>query len=385
MHDLAAGLGKLSEEGLLRTRRIRDFVVGAHDLIDGQPLLAFSSNDYLGLAADSRLIETLVEGARRFGVGAGASHLVGGHHRAHHDLEERLADFVGMERALYFSSGYAANVAVLSSLSDPETEIFADRLNHASLNDGMLLSRARFHRYPHADVDALQKLLSRSGKRRKIVVTDAVFSMDGDVAPLVAISSLCAREGAWLVVDDAHGFGVRGPQGRGSLAQASISGAQVIYVGTLGKAAGVAGAFVAANADLVELLVQLARTYIYTTALPPALAYTLMTSLDIIEHEEWRRERLHQLIDLMRERLALAPMRLLASSTPIQPVLIGESAAAVSVSTALERRGIYVPAIRPPTVAAGSARLRISLSAAHRAEDVELLCAALHDIGGGVR
>lgn len=385
MHDLAAGLGRLSDNGLLRTRRIRDFVAGTHDLIDGRPLLAFNSNDYLGLAADPRLIEALVAGARRFGVGAGASHLAGGHHRAHHDLEERLAAFVGMERALYFSSGYAANLAVLSSLSDGETELFADRLNHASLNDGLRMSRARFHRYPHADVDALEALLVRSVKRRKIVVTDAVFSMDGDVAPLAAIASLCAREGAWLVVDDAHGFGVCGPQGRGSLAQAEISGDRVIYVGTLGKAAGVAGAFVAAHADLVESLVQLARTYIYTTALPPALAHTLLASIDIIEHEQWRREHLHQLIDLLRVRLAHAPMQLLASTTPIQPVLVGESAAAVSVSTLLEQHGFYVPAIRPPTVAPGSARLRISLSAAHRPQDVEHLCAALLEIGGGAR
>lgn len=383
MHELATRIGELAENGLLRTRRIRESVQGVRVLIDGQPLLAFCSNDYLGLAADPRLIEALVDGARRFGVGSGASHLAGGHHRAHHELEERLATFVGMRRALYFSSGYAANLGVLSALADSTTDLFADRLNHASLNDGMLLSKARFHRYPHVDVDALAQMLRRSAKRRKIVVTDAVFSMDGDVAPLDVISELCAREGAWLLVDDAHGFGVRGPQGRGSLAHNNISGPHVIYMGTLSKAAGVSGAFVAGDADVVETLVQRARTYIYTTALPPALAHTLITSLDLIEHEEWRRERLHQLIALLHMRLAATSIRLLPSATPIQPVLIGESATAVSTSAALERRGLYVPAIRPPTVARGSARLRISLSAAHVPEDVDKLAAVMLDVIGG--
>lgn len=385
MHDLASRLCELSARGLLRKRRVLESPQGASVRIDGENLLAFSSNDYLGLAADPRLIESLVEGARRFGVGAGASHLVGGHHRAHDDLEERLAAFVGMPRALYFSSGYAANLAVLSVLADSETEIFADRLNHASLNDGMLLSRARFHRYAHLDVDSLDRMLGHSRKARKLVVTDAVFSMDGDVAPLDEISRICEREGALLVVDDAHGFGVRGDHGRGSAALMKASGPHVIYIGTLGKAAGVAGAFVAGAHDVVETLVQRARSYIYTTALPPALAHALMTSLDIIENEEWRRERLSRLIMLLQTRLRATPVALRASTTPIQPVIIGESAAAVSASAALGRRGILVPAIRPPTVARGSARLRVSLSAQHTEQDVELLAATLKDaIGGGL-
>lgn len=382
MHGLSARLCELSENGLLRKRRVLESPQGVQIQVDGRRLLAFSSNDYLGLAADSRLIDAFIEGARRFGVGAGASHLVGGHHRAHDELEQRLAAFVGMRRALYFSSGYAANLGVISAMADSNTEVFADRLNHASLNDGMLLSHCRFHRYPHLDINTLESMLRRSRKRRKIVVTDAVFSMDGDLAPLDVISQICLREGAWLVVDDAHGFGVLGAQGRGSLALMKVSGPHLIYIGTLGKAAGVAGAFVAAANDVVETLVQSARTYIYTTALPPALAHALLTSLDIIEHEEWRRERLVQLISLLGARLSSVPFALLPSKTPIQPIIIGEAAATTLASAALERRGIFVPAIRPPTVAAGSARLRVSLSAAHSPEDVEQLAAALLDTCG---
>jgi 8-amino-7-oxononanoate synthase len=383
MEDLANRLEAMAGEGLLRRRRISDARPGAKMCLEGRPMLAFSSNDYLGLAADARVVEALAEGARKFGAGAGASHLVGGHHRAHHELEARLAEFVGAARALYLSSGYAANLALLTTLAGADAEIFADRLNHASLNDGMLLSRARFHRYPHADLDALERMLGRARKARKLVVTDSVFSMDGDIAPLAELSALCARYGAWLLVDDAHGFGVLGPQGRGAFAQAQLRGPHLIYMGTLGKAAGVAGAFIAAEADVVEMLVQRARSYIYTTALPPALAHALLTSVDIIEREDWRRERLQQLIGLLRLRLAAAPLRLMPSTTPIQPIVLGAAAAATAASAALERDGLYVPAIRPPTVARGHARLRVSLSAQHDADDVERLCAALLSVPGG--
>jgi 8-amino-7-oxononanoate synthase len=379
--DLATRLRELSDQGLLRRRRISEALPGARMRVEGRSLLAFSSNDYLGLAADSRLAEALADGARKYGAGAGASHLVSGHHRAHHDLEDRLAAFVGAPRALLLSSGYAANLAILTTFADAQTEIFADRLNHASLNDGMLLSRARFHRYPHADLAALEALLRRAGRRRKLVVTDSVFSMDGDIAPLAELSDLCAREGAWLVVDDAHGFGVLGPQGRGALAFAGLAGSHLIYMGTLGKAAGVAGAFVAAAEEVVEMLVQRARTYIYTTALPPALAHALLTSVDIIAAEDWRRQRLDQLIRLLQTRLEATSFQPLPSRTPIQPVVLGSAAAAVSASAALERDGILVPAIRPPTVERGKARLRISLSAQHEAADVERLCTSLLGMG----
>lgn len=377
MNDPAATLDELRAAGLARRRRINDGSAGVRLVVEERALLAFASNDYLGLAADPRVIEAMVDGARRYGAGAGASHLVSGHHRPHHELEERLARFVGLPRALLLSSGYAANLAVLSTLADAGSAIFADRLNHASLNDGMLLSRARFHRYRHGDVEDLVRRLRQASGRTRIVVTDAVFSMDGDIAPLADLAALCAHEGAWLVVDDAHGFGVLGPQGRGALTLLENVGPQVVYMGTLGKAAGVCGAFVAAAPAVIELLVQRARTYIYTTALPPAVAHALLTSLEILEREDWRRDRLQALVTLLRARVSDSGLDLLPSRTPIQPIVIGDAHAAVEFAAALERLGIFVPAIRPPTVARGTARLRVSLSALHSEADVERLTAAL--------
>ena len=344
---------------------------------DGRDYVAFCSNDYLGLAAHPALIEAAREGAARHGVGAGASHLLTGHGSAHHELERRLAEFCGLPRALLFSAGYLANIGIVTALAGRGDAVFADRLNHASLNDAALLSRAQFKRYAHLDLAALERLLAGSRARRKLIVTDAVFSMDGDVAPVADLVALAERYGAWLLLDDAHGFGVLGPQGRGTLAQAGAGSPRVIYMATLGKAAGVFGAFAAGEGTVIETLVQRARPYIYTTATPPLLAVALLKSLELIHDGEPRRERLRQLIGLLRERLARGRWRLLPSSTAIQPLVIGASGEAVAVSERLAREGLLVPAIRPPTVPQGTARLRISLSAAHETADVERLAAAL--------
>jgi 8-amino-7-oxononanoate synthase len=377
-------LDALRARGLLRRRRLVESAQGVRLHVEGRNYLSFCSNDYLGLAADARVAAALAEGARRWGAGAGASHLVSGHLGVHEELEQRLARFTGMPRALLFSSGYLANLAVVTALAERQTEIFADRLNHASLNDAMLLARARFRRYAHCDVGALEGALARSQARNRLVVTDAVFSMDGDVAPLDRILALCDRYDAWLLVDDAHGFGVLGG-GAGSLAQFGLRSERIVYMGTLGKAAGVGGAFVAAPAALIELLVQRARPYIYTTAGPPALAAALLKSLELIETEPWRRERLSALASRLRAGLKGGRWRLLPSDTAIQPLIVGGNEEAVALSEALAAGGILVPAIRPPTVPQGSARLRISLSAAHAEAHVDALLQALHDAAGSLQ
>lgn len=318
-------------------------------------------------------------------MGSGASHLISGHSRAHHELEEALAEFVGLPRTLLFSTGYMANMAVVTALMGREDAIFADRLNHASLNDAALLSRARFIRYPHLDLVTLEKQLKTIQARRRLIVTDAVFSMDGDRAPVAELLALCQRFDAWLLLDDAHGFGVLGEQGKGSLydpQEVERNVPHLIYMATLGKAAGVSGAFVAAQASMIETLIQHSRTYGYTTAAAPLLAHALLTSLQLISQGVWRRERLVQLIEQLRQKLQSLPWQLLLSDTPIQPLLVGGSREAVRLDQALRERGIWVPAIRPPTVPQGMARLRISLSAAHAGEDVDQLSAALHDLAG---
>ena len=378
--ELHAELEELEAAGLRRTRRVLESPQSARVRVDGRDYVAFCSNDYLGLASHPQLIEAARQGAARYGVGAGASHMILGHATPHHELEDRLAAFAGLPRALLFSSGYLANIGAVTALVGREDAVFADRLNHASLNDAVLLSRAAFKRYPHLDLAALERLLAGSKARRRLIVTDAVFSMDGDIAPMPQLVALAERHDAWLLLDDAHGFGVLGRGGRGTMAHFDVSSPRVIYMATLGKAAGVSGAFVAGAAEVVETLVQRARPYIYTTATPPLLAHALLESLELIRREEWRRDRLRELVRLLRARLRAEHWQLGPSETAIQPLIIGANAEAVTVAEALARGGLLVPAIRPPTVPRGTARLRISLSAAHSFEDIERLAAALNEI-----
>ena len=375
--ELAAELADRDVRGLRRVRRVLASPQRARVTVDGRDYVAFCSNDYLGLAADPRLAAAAREGIDRYGVGGGASHLILGHGTAHHELEEALAQFVRLPRALLFSTGYMANMGVVSALTGRGDAVFADKLNHASLNDAALVSRAAFKRYAHNDLDALARLLATTTARRRLVVTDAVFSMDGDIAPVAALLELCERHDAYLFIDDAHGFGVLGEAGRGTLEHFGITSDRIIYMATLGKAAGVAGAFVAGDETLIETLIQNARTYIYTTATPPLLAHALLASLQIIAQEEWRRERLRALIAQLRDGLAASSWQLMPSETPIQPLLAGGNDAALALSARLAATGLLVPAIRPPTVPQGTARLRISLSADHEAADVARLIAAL--------
>ena len=382
-------LALLDEQSLTRRRRVVETPSAPRVVVGGRSMLAFCSNDYLGLAAHPRVIQALREGAERYGAGSGASHLISGHSLAHELLEERLARFVGTHlespRALTFSTGYMANLAILTALgADGDAEIFSESLNHASLIDGARLARARVLVYPHSDVEALGKLLAASNATNKVVVTDSVFSMDGNLAPLPAILALCERYNAWLVIDDAHGFGVIGAHGRGALEHFNLHSPNLVYMGTLGKAAGVGGAFVAAHSSVIELLIQRARPYIYTTAAPPALAHALMASIDIIESDEGnsRRAHLHTLVAQLDRNLALTRWTRMASSTPIQPIIIGSNEEALRIGAGLYGKGIWVPAIRPPTVAPGTARLRLTLSAAHTEEDVAQLTAALNELEG---
>jgi 8-amino-7-oxononanoate synthase len=380
-------LAELDAQSLTRRRRTAETRCAPRQVVDGRAMLAFCSNDYLGLAAHPRVVEALREGAQLYGAGSGASHLVSGHGAAHALLEERLAGFVAPHlaeaRALYFSTGYMANLAVLTALGlDADGTIFSEALNHASLIDGARLARAQVAVYPHNDAAALGAQLEASNATTKIVVTDSVFSMDGDLAPLPELLALCERHGAWLVVDDAHGFGVLGQHGRGALEHFGLSSPNLVYVGTLGKAAGVSGAFVAAHASVIELLVQRARPYIYTTAAPPALAHALMTSLAIIGSEEGAalRNHLASLVAHLAGELRLERWQRPASNTAIQPVIIGSNDEALRVAASLHERGLWVPAIRPPTVAPGTSRLRVTLSAAHTHGEVAQLAAALNEL-----
>lgn len=385
MRDIETNLREFERRDLLRVRRVVESASGARMEIEGRNFLAFCSNDYLGFSNHPKLIEALKAGAERYGVGAGASALISGHTAVHEALEQRLAAFVGFPRALHFPAGYMANLGVLPAFASAGDCVFADALNHASLIDAGRLARAEVVEYPHCDPDALEVQLKACTSTGKFVVTDTVFSMDGDIAPLAQLLELCERYDALLLVDDAHGFGVLGEKGRGALAHFKLGSPRIVYMGTLGKAAGVAGAFVAAQAHLIEWLIQRARTYIYTTASPPALSAALLTSLELIESEEGetRRAHLRSLIAQLREGLADLPWKLMPAQTPIQPLLIGSNKTALNVMRALYERGIWVPAIRPPTVPQGTARLRISLSAAHSEGDVaqliEALRAQIHD------
>ncbi len=379
--ELSAQLAQLESDGLKRRRRTLEAPCGPLARVDGRDLISFCSNDYLGLASDPALIEAACAGARQWGVGSGASHLVSGHQAPHDLLEQRLASFTGFEKTLLLSTGFMANLGIVPALVGRGDAVFADKLNHASLIDAVQLSRADSQRYPHGDLTALERLLTRSTAKRKLILTDAVFSMDGDLAPLPELLELAERFDAWLVIDDAHGFGVLGPQGRGSLAHFALPHAErIVYMGTLGKAAGGSGAFVAGSETVVEWLLQRARTYIFTTGSSPAMACALLAGLDLIEHGDDRRTHLRKLGAQLRDGLDDTRWQLMPSPTAIQPVIIGDNHEALRVANALFQRGLWVPAVRPPTVPKGTARLRVSLTAAHTGEQVAQLVDALREL-----
>jgi len=375
--DLAARLAERRAADLYRQRPLLESPQGPEVVVDGQRLLAFCSNDYLGLANHPEVIAAWQAGAERWGVGGGASHLVVGHSTPHHQVEEALAELTGRPRALLFSTGYMANLGAITALVGQGDTVLQDRLNHASLLDGGLLSGARFNRYLHNDAASLASRLDKA-VGNTLVVTDGVFSMDGDLADLPALAEVARARGAWLMVDDAHGLGTLGAQGGGIVEHFGLGVDDVpVLVGTLGKACGTAGAFVAGSEELIEALVQFARPYIYTTSQPPALACATLKSLELLRRETWRREHLAALIRQFREGAQQIGLALMDSPTPIQPIMIGDSAQALRLSRMLRERGLLVTAIRPPTVPVGSARLRVTLSAAHSEAQVQLLLNAL--------
>ncbi|PKM44625.1 MAG: 8-amino-7-oxononanoate synthase [Gammaproteobacteria bacterium HGW-Gammaproteobacteria-1] len=383
MIDLEKELQRRQAEHLYRRRRVVDSAQGAEIVVDGRRLLSFCSNDYLGLANHPEVIAAMQRGAAQYGAGSGAAHLVTGHMTPHHALEEELAAFTGYARALLFSTGYMANLGAVSALCGAGDAVFEDRLNHASLLDAGLLSRARLQRFPHGDVSVLGERLAESKAQRKLIVTDGVFSMDGDIAPLRALADAAQQHDAWLMMDDAHGLGVIGEHGRGSMEVCGITPRELpLLVGTLGKGFGSFGAFVAADEVMIETLIQQARPYIYTTALPPAVAEATRASLRVIQSDEGaaRRAHLAALVQRFRDGAQQLGLKLMESPTAIQPLLVGDSATAVRLSEALLAEGILISAIRPPTVPDGTARLRITLSAAHTTAQVDRLLDALQEI-----
>jgi 8-amino-7-oxononanoate synthase len=381
---LNAELEEIAAAGLTRRRRVLESPCGRTATVDGREMLNFASNDYLGLAGNAEIAQAMADGALHWGAGSGASHLVSGHLAPHEALETEIAAFVGFPRALTFSTGYLANLAVTPTLAGRGSAVFADKLNHASLIDAMQLAKAQgaaTRRYAHNDMAALEAMLAASSAPSKIIVSDAVFSMDGDLAPLPQLCVLAERYDAWLVIDDAHGFGVLGPQGQGSLAHYKLPyQPRLLLMGTLGKAAGVGGAFVAGSATAIEYLLQKGRSYIFTTAAPPAVACALSASLTIIGQDDARRANLFARIAQLRDGLNDLPWRLLPSATAIQPLIVGANDAAVQLASALWDKGLWLPAIRPPTVPPGTARLRISVSAAHSAADIGLLIDTLKEL-----
>lgn len=380
LEALQAELAERTSLGLLRQRRVLNGMQGVHVEVDGKRLLSFCSNDYLGLASHPHLIAAMRDTAAIAGAGSGASHLVTGHQQAHEALEQALQALMCLPGILLFTTGYMANLGVITALCGRDDAIFADKLNHSSLNDAALLSRAELKRFPHNDLSSLERLLAQSQARRKLVVADAVFSMDGDLAPVPELLALCERYDAYLMLDDAHGFGVLGSEGRGILEHFALDSPRIIYMATLGKAAGAAGAFVAGPKILTDYLMQTARPYIYTTASPAPVAAAAMAGVQLIQQDHARRAHLHQLIAEFRAACQLQRWQLMASATAIQPIIIGSNDEALQVSKRLLEQGIIVPAIRPPTVPKGTARLRISLSAAHTHEDIEQLLQALHTL-----
>ena len=380
--QLSRRLAERREQSLYRRRRELASPQGASMLLDGRELLQFCSNDYLGHANHPKLIEAMQAAARDFGVGGGASHLVCGHSSLHHALECRLAELTGRDRALLFSTGYMANLGVITALLGRGDQVLEDRLNHASLLDGGRLSDAKMQRFRHSDLADLSLRLQALPERgQRLIAVDAVYSMDGDMAPLPAMAELAAEHDAWLMADDAHGFGVLGHHGAGSAEHFGLDQQQLpILMGTLGKAIGSFGAFVAGSEALIEALIQFARPYIYTTAMPPAVAAATLASLDLLGEEAWRRELLQAHIRHFREGADALGLPLMPSMTAIQPLQVGDDALALRISAALEERGILISAIRPPTVPAGTARLRVTLSAAHRSDHIDQLLGALRQV-----
>ncbi|MBT3044368.1 MAG: 8-amino-7-oxononanoate synthase [Candidatus Thiodiazotropha endolucinida] len=378
MKGLAEALQKRRHDGLYRSRRVVSTAQQPELVVDGKRVIAFCSNDYLGLANHPEVVEAMQRAAGNYGVGSGAAHLITGHSNSHHRLEEALAEYTGRSRALLFSTGYMANIGVISALLKQGDRLFEDRLNHASLLDAGQLTRARMQRYRHADPESLRSQLKGSEEGQALIATDGVFSMDGDLAPLPSLVELARRHQAWLMVDDAHGLGVLGEEGGGVLSHFDLDSDDVpILMGTLGKGFGTYGAFVAGSEELIETLIQHARSYIYTTAPPAALAEATLVSLRLARQETWRRERLQDLIARFRQSVRQIGLPLLDSMTPIQPILAGSSQQAVTWSRLLEKQGVLVSAIRPPTVPDGSARLRITLSANHTDRQLDRLLDAL--------
>lgn len=368
---------QLQQQKQAQRYRQRKIVATAQDIViemGGKKYLNFCSNDYLGLANHPRLIQRQKQALDLYGCGSGASHLVCGHSMAHHLLEQELAEFLGVEATILFSSGYMANLGIINSILKRQDCVFEDKLNHASLIDAGLFAQAKMKRYKHADINALESQLKTSESDHKLIISDAVFSMDGDIAPLPELKQLANKYAAWLMLDDAHGFGVLGEKGRGSLEYYNLPTEQTdIYMATLGKSMGVSGAFVAGSNDLIETLIQFSRTYTYTTAMPAVLAETIRESLLLLEQESWRREKLNELIHYFRTSALQLGINLTSSPTAIQPILIGDNQIATQLAEELMEQGIYVAAIRPPTVSENTARLRITLSANHNKEDINQL------------
>ncbi len=385
MKELRDALEQRKQQGLYRRRLVTQSAQGVHNIIDGKHVLSFCSNDYLGLANHPRIKQAFTEATGKYGVGSGSAHLVNGHSQLHHDCEMQLAEFCGRERALLFSTGYMANLAITSALLSRNDFIFQDKLNHASLIDAAKLSDAKFLRYRHNDLTHLKRLLEHNqSDHRRLIMADAVFSMDGDKVDGIRLSELSRQANSWLMLDDAHGFGVLGKNGAGLCEEAGLTQQDVpILMATLGKAVGVSGAFVAGSEELIETMIQSSRSYIYTTASPPATAAAILQSIKIIQQESWRREKLFELIEYFKQQLASLDCELMPSDTAIQPLVIGDNHKALETALKLFEQGIHVTAIRPPTVPDNTARLRITLSAGHEKADVDMLIKALAEVSPG--
>ncbi len=377
-HQFAEQIDEIKRQGLYRARRLIETAQGVHIKMDGRELLNFSSNDYLGLANHPDIVAAFKCAADDYGIGSGSAHLICGHHRVHHQLEEELADFVGRDRVLLFANGFMANLGIISTLIGVGDAVFEDRLNHASLLDGGIMSGARFYRYQHSDSKHLKKIISRSHAQKKMIVTDGVFSMDGDLAPVADLAAIANSSNALLMIDDAHGIGVLGKKGGGVVEEFQQTQHDVpVLMATLGKGFGTYGAFVAGSESLIDFLVQKARTYLFTTALPPALAEATRTSLKLVIQEHWRREKLQLLSVRLQNGIRQLGLDLIETHSAIHAVLIGDNHRTSEISANLLNMGVFVSAIRPPTVPKGKARLRITLSANHENQDIDKLLAAL--------